>query len=206
MEKWGYVRVSVDKKTQAAGWDEQYRILKSLGCTRFFEEEASTRGPRPVFDNMLREAAQKATAAQPVCICAAKMDRAFRDLIAADAAITIDINKPDSEKAHIIWQLPDLNKDPLDPKDSTQMLLVRMMASVGQFERDRLAERRAYGIAKAKADGKYKGRAPTARAKTAKVLEARDKGYPAEDIAKVVGISRASVYRILKDNPAQKAC
>ena len=197
MEKWGYVRVSVDKKAQAAGWDEQYRVLKALGCRRFFEEEASTRGPRPVFDDMMREAAQKASPDHRVCICAAKMDRAFRDLIAADAAIT------KGENPNVIWHLPDLNKDPLDPKDSTQMLLVRMMASVGQFERDRLAERRAYGIAKAKADGKYKGRAPTARAKTDKVLAARDNGYPADHIAKVVGISRASVYRILKDNPVQ---
>ncbi|SHI42602.1 Site-specific DNA recombinase [Palleronia salina] len=196
MEKWGYVRVSVDRATQAAGWAEQHRVLKELGCTRIFEEEASTRGERPVFDAMMREAAQNANETKRICICAAKMDRAFRDLIAADAAIT------KGDNPHVIWHLPDLSPNPLDPSDPVQMLLVRMMAAVGQFERDRLAERRAYGIAKAKAEGKYKGRAPTARAKTDKVLSARSRGLTPDETAKVVGISRASVYRILKDHPA----
>lgn len=52
------------------------------------------------------------------------MDRAFRDLSAADAAITQPENK------NVIWLLPDLSKNPLDPSDPTQMLLVRMMGAV----------------------------------------------------------------------------
>jgi DNA invertase Pin-like site-specific DNA recombinase len=82
------------------------------------------------------------------------------------------------------------------------MLLVRMMGAVAQFERDRLAERRAYGIAKAKADGKYKGRAPTARAKTSDVMKLKERGFRPEEIAKQLEIGRASVYRILKDQAA----
>jgi DNA invertase Pin-like site-specific DNA recombinase len=119
------------------------------------------------------------------------MDRAFRDLSAADAAITSPVNP------NVIWLLPDLSSSPLDPKDPTQMLLVRMMGAVAQFERDRLAERRAYGIAKAKKNGKYKGRKPTARAMSADVLRYKAKGMNADEIAKLVGIGRASVYRIL---------
>ena len=159
MEKWGYVRVSVDKHTQAAGWEDQIRTLKELGCDKFFYEEASTRGDRPEFEKMLSEATATAIPDHRICICAAKMDRAFRDLSAADAAIT------HPENQNVIWLLPDLSKNPLDPSDPTQMLLVRMMGAVAQFERDRLAERRTYGIAKAKKEGKYKGRKPTARAK-----------------------------------------
>ena len=56
LEKWGYVRVSVDKVTQAAGWDDQIETLKQLGCTRFFYEEASTRSDRLEFQRMLAEA------------------------------------------------------------------------------------------------------------------------------------------------------
>lgn len=193
MEKWGYVRVSVSRKEQAAGWENQIATLKELGCTRFFYEEASTRHERPVFDKMLREANQSANESRRICIASAKLDRAFRDLSAADAAITHPTNK------HVIWLLPDLSPNPLDPKDPTQMLLVRMMGAVAQFERDRLAERRAYGIVKAKAEGRYKGRAPTARAKTADVLRYRDRGFKPDEIAVQLGIGRASVYRILKD-------
>jgi DNA invertase Pin-like site-specific DNA recombinase len=191
MEKWGYVRVSVDKEEQAAGWEEQHRVLKELGCKLIETEEASTKGPRPIFEAMLAKANREATPARRICICAAKMDRAFRDLSAADAAITSPVNP------NVIWLLPDLSSSPLDPKDPTQMLLVRMMGAVAQFERDRLAERRAYGIAKAKKNGKYKGRKPTARAMSADVLRYKAKGMNADEIAKLVGIGRASVYRIL---------
>lgn len=199
MEKWGYIRVSVDKVVQAAGWEDQIATLKGLGVTRFFYEEASTRGNRPEFERMLREATKAATLENPICICAAKMDRAFRDLGAADAAIT----RPDNQ--NVIWLLPDLSKNPLDPSDPSQMLLVRMMGAVAQFERDRLAERRAYGIAKARKEGKYKGRKPTARAKTPEVVKLVERGFKPDEIAKQLEIGRASVFRILKDHREQEA-
>ena len=62
LEKWGYVRVSVDRITQAAGWEDQIATLKGLDCTRFFYEEASTRGERPEFERMLAEANRSCTA------------------------------------------------------------------------------------------------------------------------------------------------
>lgn len=55
------------------------------------------------------------------------------------------------------------------------------------------------GIAKAKAEGKYKGRKPTARAKAQEVLTLKEQGVGATEIAKRLEIGRASVYRILKD-------
>jgi len=193
LEKWGYVRVSVNRVAQAAGWDDQIATLKGLGCTRMFFEEASTRGERPEFRRMLVEANEHAVGGNRVCLVAAKMDRAFRDLAAADEAITRPMNRD------VIWLLPDLSPHPLDPSDPTQMLLVRMMGAVAQFERDRLAERRAYGIAKAKKEGKYRGRKPTARAKTPEVLALLQRGFRPDEIAKQLEIGRASVFRILRD-------
>ncbi|MEP4196093.1 MAG: recombinase family protein [Aliishimia sp.] len=192
MQKWGYVRVSVDRNKQAAGWEDQISKLKELGCDRMFYEEASTRSHRPEFERMLAQAYKAASPGNKVCLVAAKMDRAFRDLAAADEAITRPGNP------NVIWLLPDLSQHPLDPADPTQMLLVRMMGAVAQFERDRLAERRAYGIAKAKAEGKYKGRKPTARAKTPEVLQLKERGFKPDEIAKQLEIGRASVFRILR--------
>src|SRR6476660_4026467 len=41
-----------------------------------------------------------------------------------------------------------------------------LLGSIAQFERELTRERMLVGIAKARSEGKYKGRAPTARAKT----------------------------------------
>lgn len=194
MEKWGYVRVSVNRVEQAAGWDDQIETLRSQGCSRMFNEEASTRGERPEFQRMLSEANRDAVKGRRVCLVSAKLDRAFRDLAAADEAITHPLNRD------VIWLLPDLSPQPLDPQDPTQMLLVRMMGAVAQFERDRLAERRAYGIARAKKAGKYRGRKPTARAKAPEVLKLRERGFRPDEIAKQLEIGRASVFRILRDH------
>ena len=54
------------------------------------------------------------------------------------------------------------------------------------------------GIAKAKAEGKYKGRTPTARAKTDEVLALKAKGIGPSAIARELEISRSSVHRILR--------
>ena len=65
-----------------------------------------------------------------------------------------------------------------------------------------MLERQREGIAKAKAEGKYKGRAPTARAKAEDVMKLHGEGVGGTEIAKRLGIGRASVYRILEDAKA----
>ena len=61
-----------------------------------------------------------------------------------------------------------------------------------------MLERQREGIAKAKADGKYKGRKPTAPEKASEVRKLRQEGIGATAIAKQVGIGRATVYRLLE--------
>jgi DNA invertase Pin-like site-specific DNA recombinase len=60
-----------------------------------------------------------------------------------------------------------------------------------------MLERQREGIAKAKSLGKYKGRKPTARAQAAEVKALRADGVRPVDIARRLGIGRASVYRVL---------
>jgi DNA invertase Pin-like site-specific DNA recombinase len=53
------------------------------------------------------------------------------------------------------------------------------------------------GGEKEKTEGKYKGRAPTARAKAPEVRQLHKDGVGATEIARRLRISRASVYRVL---------
>ena len=77
--------------------------------------------------------------------------------------------------------------------------MLTMLGAIATFERDLMLERQREGIARAAAEGKYKGRAPTARAKAADVLRLADAGQTRDAIAAEVGIGVASVYRILAE-------
>lgn len=76
--------------------------------------------------------------------------------------------------------------------------MLTMLAVVAEFECDLMKERQVEGIAKAKADGRYKGRKPTAMNQALKIRQMKAEGQKATDIAKVLNISRMSVYRALK--------
>jgi DNA invertase Pin-like site-specific DNA recombinase len=87
----------------------------------------------------------------------------------------------------------------IDTRSPTGKLMVTMLAAIAEFERGLLLERQREGVAKAKADGKYKGRKPTARAKAAEVIRLDADGLQRAEIARRVGIGVASVYRVLAD-------
>lgn len=70
-----------------------------------------------------------------------------------------------------------------------------MLGVFAEFETNLRRERQLEGIAKAKAAGVYKGRPPSIDA--AKVRELKAKGMGPSEIAKAMGIGRASVYRAL---------
>jgi DNA invertase Pin-like site-specific DNA recombinase len=57
--------------------------------------------------------------------------------------------------------------------------------------------RQREGIARAKSEGKYKGRAPTARAKADEVKRLDADGVSLSEIARRLEIGKASVHRIL---------
>jgi DNA invertase Pin-like site-specific DNA recombinase len=62
------------------------------------------------------------------------------------------------------------------------------------------------GIAKAKAEGKYRGGIPTARAKAEQVFALVDAGKTRAEAAEELGISIRSVFRILQTrNDAETA-
>jgi DNA invertase Pin-like site-specific DNA recombinase len=69
-----------------------------------------------------------------------------------------------------------------------------------------MLSRQLEGIAKAKADGKYRGGIPTARAKAKQVFTLVGAGKTRTDAAEELGISIRSVFRILRTRKdAEKA-
>lgn len=92
-------------------------------------------------------------------------------------------------------RIPAIN---LDTSTPTGRLMLNIIGSVAQFEREVMLERQREGIAKAKGEGKYKGRAPTARAKADDVRRLAAEGKTREAIAELLDIGVASVYRILR--------
>ncbi len=91
----------------------------------------------------------------------------------------------------------------IDTATPTGKLMLTVLGGIAEFEREIMLERQREGIAKAKAAGKYKGRKPTARAKAEQVFELRKNEVGPSEIAKQLGISRASVYRILNGNESE---
>lgn len=77
--------------------------------------------------------------------------------------------------------------------------MLTVLGAIAEFERELMLERQREGIARAKVQGKYKGRKPTARAKSAEVIKMKAEGRTADVIAEALDISRASVFRILRD-------
>jgi len=85
----------------------------------------------------------------------------------------------------------------LDTTTSTGRLMLNLLGSIAEFERDLMLERQKEGIAKAKAEGKYKGRAPTVQRQAERIRQLKAQGLSAKAVAEQLGISQRSVFRIL---------
>src|SRR5215207_7502597 len=85
----------------------------------------------------------------------------------------------------------------IDSNKAVDKLLVTVFAAFAEFERNLMLEHQREGIARAKADGKYKGRAPTAQAKADQIKALSAEGLSMGEIAKRLGIGKGSVHRAL---------
>lgn len=86
-------------------------------------------------------------------------------------------------------------EQPIDTSTAAGKAFLQMLGVFAEFETALRRERQLEGIAKAKAQGVYKGRKPSVDALAVRQL--RDQGAGASEIAKRLGIGRASVYRVL---------
>jgi DNA invertase Pin-like site-specific DNA recombinase len=182
----GYARVStVD---QVAGLEAQERDLLATGCTdKVFTERVSSVAQRGELAAALDFVRDGDT------LVVTRLDRLARstaDLLGIIATL---------ERKGVALRILDFGGQAVDTKSPSGRLIVTMFGAVAQFERELLLQRQREGIAKAKIDGKYKGRAPTARRVAPQVRELRATGLGASEIAASLKVSRSSVYRILAD-------
>jgi DNA invertase Pin-like site-specific DNA recombinase len=177
----GYARTSTTE--QEAGFDAQKRELAAAGAEKIFAEQVSSVAPRAQL-----EAALDFIRAGDVFV-AIKLDRLARSM--ADLVRLVERIEAKGASLRILA----MN---LDTATATGRLMLNVFGSVAQFEREVMLERQREGIAKAKGEGKYKGRAPTARAKAADIRRLAAEGATRESIAAQLGIGVASVYRVLR--------
>ena len=92
-------------------------------------------------------------------------------------------------------------KENFDTSTPTGKLMLNLIAAINEFERQNLLERQREGIEIAKQQGKYKGRQPNQYDEELllKTLQGiRNKTLTVTDAAKRLGVTRATVYNILK--------
>jgi DNA invertase Pin-like site-specific DNA recombinase len=88
-------------------------------------------------------------------------------------------------------------EQPIDTGTAAGKCFLDMLGVFAEFETNLRRERQLEGIAKAKAEGKYKGR--PASIDVAQVREMKAQGRGPSEIAKALKIGRASVYRVLNE-------
>ena len=171
---------------QKAGLEAQLRELKAYGCEKIYQEQVSSVAER----EQLNAALSSLRSGDKLVVT--KLDRLARS-VKHLGEIVEAINKADASLVIL-----DMGGTAIDTSNPTGKLILNVMSSVAQFEREMMLERQREGIAKAKAEGTYKGRKPTARAKTEMVLLAKKQGLSPTQIMRDLGISKTSYYRILE--------
>lgn len=175
----GYGRTSTSD--QQAGLEAQIAELEAAGATKVFQEHVSSvDAQRP----QLRAALDWVRDGDTFMVT--KPDRLARNV--TDLLRIVE----DLKARNVTVRIMSMG---VDTSTATGVLILQVLGAVSQWERSVMLERQRHGIAKAKADGKYRGRAPTARAKTPEVMQMKAEGKTVAQIAQSVGISRASVYR-----------
>lgn len=175
----GYARVS----TTGQDLSTQIEQLNANGIDKLFQEKASgAKEDRSALNDMLGYVRSGDT----VVVC--KLDR-----IARSTRHLLEIVEKLENKG-VAFKVLNIN---LDTSTPTGKLMLTMLGAVATFEREMMLERQADGIVKAKKEGRYTGRKPTARAKTKEVLSLLETGMTKQAVADRVGIGVASVYRIV---------
>lgn len=184
----GYARTSTTD--QKAGLEAQLRELNKAGCDKIFSEEVSS--VQKVARKELEAALEFAREGDVIVVT--KLDR-----LARSVAHLLELVETIETKG-VSLRILDLAIDTATP---TGRLMLTLIGGIAQFEREIMLERQREGIAKAKAEGRYKGRKATAVAKSDEIKKLANEGMKPLQIAKELSVGKSSVYRILNECEGQ---
>lgn len=184
----GYARTSTFD--QKAGLDGQMKQLLATGCNKVFSEQVSSVAEREQL-NLALDFARESDVF--VVIRLDRLARSTSDLLSI-------IEKLEAKKVGL--RVLDFGGTEMDTQSPTGKLVLTMFGALAQFERELMLVRQREGIERAKAAGKYRGRVPTARRRLPEMKELAEQGLSPPEIAKRLNCSRASVYRLLKEDRA----
>ena len=181
----GYVRVSTADQNE----DLQSDALTAAGCDRLFVDHASGKtDSRPGLDSMLEQLRPGDT------VVVWRLDRLGRSL-----RHLIDLANLMDERGVALVSL----RESLDTSTPGGRLIFHVFGALAEFERDLIRERTTAGLAAARARGRHGGR-PTVwtdeKLQAARAMHASGE-HDISSIARVLGISRATLYRGLATTP-----
>ena len=192
--KIGYARVSTVEQNEA----RQMEALKEEGVDRIYMDKKSGKDfNRPEYQKMIASLRKGDVL---VIHSIDRLGRNYEEIITEWRKITKEI-----EADIIVQDMPLLNTT--QNKDLTGTLIadivLQLLSYVAQRERENIRQRQKEGIAIAKAQGKYKGRAKKEIDK--KLFEDTKARWQNGEITKVqfaeiMGISRGTLYKLLEDN------
>ena len=182
----GYARVSTLEQDEAL----QHNALIAAGCQRVFVDKASGKlEHRPALDTMLEQLRPGDS------VTVWRLDRLGRSL-----RHLIDV-VADLESRNVTFRSLTESIDTSTPGGK---LTFHLFGALAEFERDLIRERTMAGLTAARARGRSGGR-PTvwtpAKLQVARSMYAGGE-HDVATIARVVGVSRASVYRALTTGEA----
>jgi DNA invertase Pin-like site-specific DNA recombinase len=182
----GYVRVSTSKQTT----DQQRDALEAAGVERIFEDVMSgSKSDRPGLKELLAYARRGDT------ITVVALDRLGRSM--THVILTIEELQ---ERGILVRSL----REGVDFSNPLGKMLAGIFAAMAEYERNLIKERADAAREAARIRGRQTGR-PRAL-DTAKIEQAwslRTAGFGPSEIAKLLGCSRATVYRALETQPAR---
>lgn len=174
----GYARASTDDQDCTI----QEEALRTAGCQTIRSEKASGTSleGRQELQTVLDFLREDDT------LMVTRIDRLARSVADLEAIVQAIRNRG----AHL-----RATEQPIDTSSPAGMAFLQMLGVFAQFETALRKERQMEGIAKAKAAGVYKGRKPSVP--TEEVQRLKAEGISPTEIARRLGIGRASVYRAL---------
>jgi DNA invertase Pin-like site-specific DNA recombinase len=179
----GYARVSTADQSN----DVQLEKLKAAGCEVIRQEKVSgrSRDGRTELQTVLDFIRPGDV------LCVYKLDRLGRS--------TRDVLNLVHELEQRGASLRVL-EPAVDTSGPMGCMVLTVLGMVAQMELGFIKERQAAGIAKAKAEGVYRGR--PAKIDHERIKQLKAQGVGATEIAKAVGCKRAFVYKVLKQAEA----